>query len=420
MSRVWQVLVAILLFIVALLPLYSPGTGDVNYWVDWIGIIEHDGFIAGYNTVPFYPPGVWILLQGVAFSYQALNIDVFLAVKLSLVFFLLLTSTIFLVWTRNFILTACLHLSLVLSSVALGYLDIWLAPTILLAFWALKERKFFLFTVSYTIACLIKQPPLIIGPFLIAYIVMQTGGISQWKATLKVLLRDVVLPAGALVGTMALTFGEGFWRSLQNSVSHANLSLYALNYNWLMTYYLRLTQPDRFGAIDGMAGLIDYSPVTEWSIADWPIAGIPRILFALFYLVALLVFLRRPKSFENLVRFAILGYLAYFTFNLGVHENHLFLAAFLVFVLCWLNPHDVYVTIIIALMANINLFLFYGITGGILYDRQIGIDISVPLALFNVVFFLVFWSTTLWGKNPASNANLAEQPGLDRVDAVTN
>ena len=418
MSRVWQVLVAILLVIVALLPLYSHGTGDVNYWVDWIGIIERDGFIAGYNIVPFYPPGVWILLQGVAFSYHALNIDVFLAVKLSLVFFLLLTDAVFLLWTRNLILTAFLHLSLVLSSVALGYLDIWLAPTILLAFWALKERKFFLFTVSYTIACLIKQPPLIIGPFLIAYIVMQTGGIAAWKTTIKVLLRDVVLPAGALVGAMALTFGEGFWESLQNSVSHSNLSLYALNYNWLATYYLRLTQPERFGAIDGIGGLVDYSPVTQWSIADWPIDVIPRILFALFYLVALLVFLRRPKSFENLVRFAILGYLAYFTFNLGVHENHLFLAAFLVFILYWLNPRDFYVTLIIVLMANINLFLFYGITGKYPYnERQIGMDISVPLALFNVVFFLVFWAKTCWFENQDLKTVV---PAKQSTDTFTN
>src|SRR5687767_6350654 len=216
MSYVWRVLIVILLVIVALLPLHSGGTGDVAHWLEWIEIIERDGFITGYQSVPFYPPMAWVLLGGVALSYHALNIEVFLAVKWSLVVFLLLTSAIFLVWTRNLLLTVLLHLSLILSSVALGYLDIWLAPTILLAFWALKERKIFLFTVFYTISCLIKQPPLIIGPFLLVYIVWQTG-IPQWKASLKVLLRDVVLPAGVLVGAMALIFGEGLWLSLQNS-----------------------------------------------------------------------------------------------------------------------------------------------------------------------------------------------------------
>ncbi len=422
MSYIWRVFVIILLVIVALLPLHSPGTGDVSYWVDWIGVMEREGFIAGYNAVPFYPPMVWVLLQGVAFSYRALNIEVFLAVKGSLVVFLLLTSGIFLLWTRNLLLTAFFHLSLILSSVALGYLDIWLSPTLLLAFWALKERKYFLFTVFYTVSCLIKQPPLILGPFLMVYIIRETGGIKQWKATLTVLLRDVVLPGGTLVGTMALVFGEGFWQSLQNSFSHVNLSLNALNYNWLTTYYLRLTQPDRFGAIDGVGGIVDYSAVTEWTAADWPIVGIPRILFALFYLGALLVFMRRPNSFGNMLRFTILGYLTYCTFNLGVHENHLFLAPLLAFVLCWVSPRDIYTTLILALMANINLFLFYGVSGGYPYGqaRQIGIDVSVLLALFNVVFFLVFWATTCWRETPDLKANVLDRPNVESANTATN
>ena len=419
MSYVSRVLAVILLVIVALLPLHSPGTSDVEYWMNWIEVIERDGFIAGY--VPIYPPMVWVLLQGVVLSSHALNIEMFLAVKGSLVIFLLLTSAVFLLWTRNLLLTAFLHLSLVLSSVALGYLDIWLTPTILLAFWALKERKFFLFTVFFTISSLIKQTPWLLAPFLIVYIIRETGGIKQWKATLIVLLRDVVLPAGVLVGAMALAFGERILEPVRVAASHTSLSANALNYNWLVTYYLLLTQPDRFGSIDGVGGVFGYSEVTQWSAADWPIVGIPRILFALFYLGALLVFLRRSNSFDNLVRFTIVGYLAYCIFNIGVHENHFFLAGFLAFVLCWANPRDIYTTLILALMANINLFMFYGITGGdYAYDRQIGMDITVPLALFNVIFFLVFWATTCWRENPDSKADVLGQSELDRAGVVTN
>jgi hypothetical protein len=429
MSYVWRVLGVILLVIVALLPLHSDGTGDVAYWSDWIAIIERNGFIAGYNAVPFYPPMAWVILQGVALSYHALDIDVFLAVKWSLVIFLLLTSAIFLLWTRNLRLTAIFHLSLVLSSVALGYLDIWLAPTILLAFWALKERKIFLFSVCFTISCLIKQPPWLLAPFLMVYVVRQTGltywkaSMAQWKTTLTVLLRDVVLPVGVMVGTMALVFGEGVLRSLEIAVSHANLSLNALNYNWLVTYYLRLTQPDRFGAMGGVGEIVDYISVTEWPPADWAIVVVPRILFALFYLGALLVFLRRSNSFDNLLRFTIVGYLAYCTFNIGVHENHLFLAPLLAFVLCWVNRRDLYTALILALMANINLFVFYGVVGGYPYNygRLVGgIDISVPLALFNVIFFLLFWATTCWPPKPDSRVNIPESPGPKRADAVAS
>ena len=420
MARIWRVLVGIMLLIVAMLPLYSPGTGDVNYWVEWIQTIERDGFIAGY--IPVYPPMAWVLLQGVTLSYHIFNIDMFLAIKWSLVFFLLLTDAIFLLWTRNLLLTAFLHLSLVLSSVSLGYLDIWLAPTILLSFWALKERKIFLFGIFFTISCLIKQTPLLLGPFLLAYIIRDAGGIKQWKATIKVLLRDLVLPACVLFGAMALIFGmQRFLEAYLVAGIHTGLTGNALNYNWLVTYFLRLTQPDRFGAIDGIGGLVDYSAVTEWAPADWPIDVIPRVLFALFYLGTLLVFLRRSNFFDNLLRFTIVGYLSYFTFNIGVHENHLFLAPLLAFVLCWVNPDDSYTTLMLVLMANINLFLFYGLTGGYPYERQIGMDISVPLALFNVVFFLTFWAKTCWFENlNAKTGVLARQPGVGDINATVN
>jgi hypothetical protein len=244
---------------------------------------------------------------------------------------------------------------------------------------------------------------------------------AQWKATLTVLLRDVVLPAGVMVGTMALVFGERILQSIEVAVGHTGLTGNALNYNWLTTYFLRLTQPDRFGAIGGWTGAMDYSAVTEWTSADWPIVGIPRLLFALVYLSALLVFLRRSNSFENLLRFTIVGYLGYCIFNIGVHENHLFLAPLLAFILCWVNRRDFYTTLILALMANINLFLFYGITGGgISYDRQIGMDISVPLALFNVVFGVAFWAEACWHKEPDLKTGVAESPDLERAETVAS
>src|SRR3954466_10286675 len=118
MRYVWRALTVILVILITLLPLHSPGTTDVSIWQSWIEAIERDGFISGY--IPVYPPLTWALLQGVAFSYHILNIEMFLALKWSLVVFLLLTSLIFLLWTRNLLLTVIFHLSLVLSSVALG------------------------------------------------------------------------------------------------------------------------------------------------------------------------------------------------------------------------------------------------------------------------------------------------------------
>lgn len=399
MSYVLRGLIIVFLVVIALIPLHSPGTVDVLSWLAWIDAIEKYGLISAYANVEFvYPPMTWILLRGVAFSAHLLNIEMFLAIKWSLVVFLLLTSTVFLLWTRNLFLTAFLHLSLVLSSVALGYLDIWFAPSLLLALWALKEKKILLFTVFFTISCLIKPQPLIIAPFLLVYIVGQKD-IVHWKATLLSLLRDVILPAGLLTSIIVLPFGQPVVTAFQYSLNHAVLSGNALNYNWLLTYFLHLTQPDRFGPIDGLGGVVGYIEITDWSITQWPITVLPRILFALFYLGTLLAFLRRQKSFDNFLRFAIAGYLSYFTFNIGVHENHLFLAMLLAFTIYGLDTRDRYTTLILALMANINLFLFYGVTGEYPYQRLIGIDLSVPLALFNVLFFLAFWVITCWQKD---------------------
>jgi hypothetical protein len=414
MVYVFQILLAILLIIITLLPLYSGGTVDVPSWLGWIEGIERDGLIGGYvNGELIYPPLTWVILQGVAIAYHALNIEMFLAFKWSMVVFLFLTSAVFLLWTRDFFLTAILHLSLILSSVSLGYLDIYYTPTILLAFWALKERKVFLFTVFFTISCLIKWQPLIIGPFLLVHIAGLTD-IRQWKTTLWFLLRNVALPAGVLIGVIVLPFGQAVLGSLQNGMSHTGLTGNALNYNWIVTYYLRVTQPDRFGPLAN--GIIDYIEILDWS-ADWSIPAVSRILFALFYAATLLVFLRRPKSFDNLLRFTILGYFSYFTFNIGVHENHLFLAAFLSFVLYWVSPRDRYIALMLNLITNINIFLFYGLTGGYPYQRVVGVDVSLPLAIFNVVFFLAFWAMTCLYKSPHAETDLAEQPGLERSNS---
>ncbi len=404
MSSIWRIFLIVLVVMITLLPLHSGGTGDVLIWQGWIEAIERDGFISGY--IPVYPPLTWTILLGVSYAYHALNMDMLLAIKWALVFFLFLTSGIFLLWTRNLLLTVFFHISLILSSVALGYLDIWFAPALLLSLWALKERKIFLCTLFFTVACLVKWQPLIIAPFVLAYIVRPTG-FKQWKETVKIVLRDVLLPSGLLVGLMILLFGQGLLLSLQDGMGHTGLTGNALNYNWLVTYILSSTQPERFGALAN--GIVNYIGITEWGPDDWPLVLIPRVLFGLFYVSGLIFMLRKVATFENFIRFVIVGYMAYCTFNIGVHENHFFMAGLLAVVLYWLSSRELYSTLIIVLIANINLFLFYGMNGGYPYDRMIGMDISIPLALFNVIFFIAFWAISGWQKPGIADDNTSKR-----------
>ena len=120
----------------------------------------------------------------------------------------------------------------------------------------------------------------------------------------------------------------------------------------------------------------------------------------------------------------MLGYLCYFTFYTGVHENHLFLIAILAVVLYWREENWRVNAVILLLMANINLFLFYGVDGHLHFPRSFArIDIALPLAILNVLFFIYLCGAVLAeyfrrkrGKEEARRiaANVAKLPELAR------
>ena len=164
------------------------------------------------------------------------------------------------------------------------------------------------------------------------------------------------------------------------------LSGNALNLNWIITHFLHVFNPDRYGAlIDGQAELI--------KTASPSLTSVSSLLFGLVFLVTLIKFFRSEKTFENLVRFSLLGYWAYFMFNPGVHENHLFIVLLLAVILYWLNKEHMILMICIILMANFNLYLFYGSNGlGPGFSRVIGgIDLALVGAIFNLLFFCLVW-----------------------------
>ena len=123
---------------------------------------------------------------------------------------------------------------------------------------------------------------------------------------------------------------------------------------------------------------------------------IPKLLFWTTYLLLLALFFRCEKTFTNLLIFSAPGYLCYFTFNTGVHENHLFLVTILAVVLYWREESWRANAVILLLMANINLFLFYGVDGDLHFPWLFaGVDIALPLAVLNVLFFIYLCGAVL-------------------------
>ena len=91
------------------------------------------------------------------------------------------------------------------------------------------------------------------------------------------------------------------------------------------------------------------------------------------------------------MRFALLGYVAYFIFNVGVHENHLFLATLLAPILWLVEPRRWPLAAGVIVASNLNLLVFYG--AFMRFPRTIGgIDLALPLALSNTVVFALVWA----------------------------
>jgi hypothetical protein len=365
---------------------FSPGTGDVSIWETWMQKIDGDGLIGGFShTGTDYPPLAFVILATVVRSVHVFGATPLFALKCSILLFLFATSACFYWFTRNLLLTAALEFSLILNSVALGYLDIYFAPFLIAALFLLQRGSFSLGFLFYAISCAIKWQPLIIAPFICLYIFAAarqspTDGAGTKRRLVPFALSAlvIVIPLLAIFGVPAVF--DSFKRAL---TYHRFLSGYALNLGWIQTWALNLLSPEKYPPLQ--TGAIDAVIVREaWVV--WP----NKLLFYASYLAILFAFVRQTKTFTRLIVYSMLGYLAYFSFNTGVHENHLFLICCLVWILVWLDGNELIRAINLTLAANANLFLFFGAFGQRLNPVFAGIDVTLVFAATNLCLFAGF------------------------------
>lgn len=362
---------------------FSPGTGDVAIWETWMREISSYGVIGGFaHTGTDYPPFAFIILGAVVRCAQAFGVPEVLVLKCSLLLFLFATTACFYWFTRNLVLSAGLELTLVLNSVALGYLDIYFAPFLIAGLFLLGRQQFISGFLFYAVSCSIKWQPLIIAPFVCLYVLNAATARPTGRTRIKSLLAPfavtalvVVIPIFAVFSVPALF--DSFRRA---ATYHRFLSGYALNLPWIETWALRFFQPEKYGALQN--GAID-AFITREALIVWP----NKILFYLSYAAVLFVFARQAKTFERLLVYSMLGYLAYFSFNTGVHENHLFLVCCLAWMLVFVEPTELVRCINFSLAANANLFLFFGVFGQRLNPIIAGVDITLLFVLANLCLF---------------------------------
>ena len=135
-------LLALLAVLLAILGLPAPGTTDVPIFLRWAAAaaVSLRGSYAAFYQFG-YPPLHFVLLRGAALMASALGTDLFTGYKTSLLLGLLLTGGLFWLWTRDSTLSLALFLALLPSSMLYGYTDIYFAPLVVGALWALNKGK---------------------------------------------------------------------------------------------------------------------------------------------------------------------------------------------------------------------------------------------------------------------------------------
>ena len=378
-------IIAILACIMSLSFFNFPGTTDVDIFKHWINNVTQYGLVKGYvANDEAYPPICSMILFCVSKISSFLGITIMASFKGSLLIFLLSTSLAVLLWTKDILVASMMQLSLVLNTMALGYIDIYFAPSLVLAFWALKQKKMPLFSVFFTISCLTKWQPVIVLPIIFIHI---TGveSLSDFKSVdWKQLFVSAVLPGLLVFFVFVCFFGREMVAAFDEATSDVTLSGNAANMPWIVTHFLHYLAPERYGPL--IAGQASYI------IPNLQLALPFRLIFYFTYILTMLSSITCKKNFINLLIYSVVGFLCYSTFNTGVHENHLFVPCVLGLLLYGENRKYLNTAIVIALLFNINMFIFYGIDGKAFpFNRVAGVDVALLLSISSVIFFLVMF-----------------------------
>jgi Gpi18-like mannosyltransferase len=383
---------AILFTLVTLLALSfieSSGTGDVGDKLRWMRNIVANGLVGGFHVSrDDYPPGTYAILAVLTKIGPGLGMGSFLAYKLSIFAFLLAACLIAWLWTRNAPFTIALELALIVDSAVLGYNDAYFVAPLLLALWALQRKRIVAFSILFTLTCLMKWQPLILAPILLIYLLKAMTLGADRRRELPRLICALILPSVAILVAMFAIFGPEFVAAFRRGTNEHFLSANALNVDWIVTQGLRWWDPQRFS----------FGPSTHRQYISIPSATLLtaiKLPFAIIYLGILIRFIRDANSYATMLRYACIGYFAYFLFNTSVHENHLVPAVIIAGLLWTMDERYGPLFLFTAAMLNVNLLLFYQFDGiARLPVLFWGMDVSIPLALLNAALFvllLIHW-----------------------------
>ena len=382
-----------LLAMAALVLIHTRGTTDVTrYWMVWADKILKFGFVDGYREIGMdYPPLTSQVLGFAVWVGGLVGATNLLSIKISALLALLASTAIFWRVTQHYWAAILFFVAVMLHSAGDGYLDIYYAPLLIGALTALRNNRFGWFSLFYAIACLFKWQPLIIGPFLGIYIwrKMNDGTHSQ-RDRLSIVIQCLTPPLLAGLAAILIFGAQPLGHALYLTFTmHKMLSAFALNLPWVVSHTLEVVMPERFGSLNaGEAHILNNAP-----------NGVQLALRLLFVGVYGLLMLRawtRSLSFTTTVSYCLAGFMTYCLLSTGVHENHMFIAVLLALYLFSMSEISVETVIWVAVMLNVNLYLFYS-GDGILAKLPRNLFGVVDTALLASIFNCVVYGAWVFG-----------------------
>lgn len=359
---------------------------DVDfYWLPWARLTATHDIVTAYRLAASdYPPLSQLMLAISAEFGRFVGLTPLLSLKSALLLGLLGTCAISWRWTKRLDYAVLLGMVLVVPTMGLSYIDIFFAPALLLCLWAFSERSHVLGMTMLTLAIFIKWQPLLFAPFVFIYL---------WRNLPRKQALTLILgiPLAALA-FFSLIYGGAMWAAWKAASSHTVFSGNATNLPWVFTFLFRAFKPELVGPV--VDGRID-----NFSSGRLFLTAPFKLLFAGFYgwflLRACAIKGEQSTAFANYLRLATLGFIAYYLFNTGVHENHLFAPTLAAVALFYLTKERA-ILLFCALILNLNCILFYGFGGQEPAWRLLAnVDLTVIVALAACV-----WGTVLLVKKP--------------------
>jgi hypothetical protein len=387
----------------------SAGTGDVDIWLGWIRNLAEDGLRATYAAAHRdYPPGSLILLEFPRMLVQTAGIGLLPALKTLLVIGALGAAIVVYAWSGKPLYAVWFLLAVAVNVVVDGYLDILMAAPLLLALRALERRHLAGAGALYAAAAAVKWQPLIIGPFVLVEACRRSRRSPRWIGALAGASGfgiGALIVAGALVSVFD---PAPVLAAFRLAFQHTSLSLQGLNLNWLvqLAVYVQSRSTGEPYDVDVPAVITLLARVTFWTT----------------YVLVFWLFVRRGRQFEDFVWYSCLAFYSYCMLNIGVHENHLFLAVVLAFaLLCTGHPQAPGLAACMAVSATVNLLLFYDLGGHRIWSESAPLSspalvtASVVASVLNLVLWMVLVYRTVRTRPAAAEPDVTLTAGGPQV-----